>query len=151
MLWPGNPPRDNAGEVIPHDDQPMVPNTSDLIRHVLKIHTTPDHNNGGRLRATSAAFRFSSTGSLSMSVDAWEPMNAAGLPPDHYAAQVQKGAARLPVAVVRQVPFLVGTEPLPGNPHHCGIWQRTPPLGSGKTDSAFRTFSRASDLVVVPP
>lgn len=151
MPWPGNPQRDANGEVTPHDDPQMLPSGHHLIRHVLRIQTIPDHNQGGALRATSAAFSFSSDGSKSLSGDAWEPMQAAGLPPDHYASQQGKGAARFPVAAARGEALLVGVEPVAGNDHHCGVWQPSPPWGTNRTDKALRRLSRSAVLVVNPP
>lgn len=151
MSWPANPNRDGNGEVIPHDDQQMLPPGAHLIRHVHRLHTMPDSNNGGALRATSAAFTFSSDGSQSMSTDAWDPMQAAGLSHDHYAAPEGKGAAKFIVDAARAETFQAATEPVQGNIHHCGIWQPNPPLGTNQTDKACRRLSRSSVLVVVPP
>ena len=151
MSWPAIPHRDGSGNVIPHDDPQMIPAGSHLIRHVLKIHAVPDQNNGGKLRAASAAFAFSTDGSRSMSSDAWEPMAALGLAEDHYARPLGKGAARFPADAARKEAFRVGTEPISGNDHHCGVWQSNPALGTNQTDKALRRLSRASVIVVGPP
>lgn len=147
MPWHGNPLRNPIGDVVPHDDQQRLPNDSNLVRHVPNLpgFEMLDENFGIK-RPTSAAFTFSTTGSKSMSVDAYEQLLANGLPADHFATLAGKRAALVPVGAAREN-FLIGPEPILGNEYHCGVWQPDPPLTGTKTKSACRKLSRASRML----
>jgi hypothetical protein len=58
MAWGPNPPRDAAGNVVPHDDPDAVPDTWTLLRHVHREQWHQDP-----YRPQSIAFTFSSEGS----------------------------------------------------------------------------------------
>jgi hypothetical protein len=61
-----------------------------------------------------------------MSVDLEQAMAADGLPPTHYAFLVGKGVVRVTAGKARELSFRVGPGPIPGNPHHGGIWGPNP-------------------------
>lgn len=148
MPWHGNPARDAAGNVLPHDDSVRLPNRHHVVRHVLSALGFVDFDENHKcLRATSAAFRFSTSGSFSMSADALEQLVADGLQPDHFAKLAGKRGAKLAIDDVRKERFRVGPEPIAGNDYHCGIWQSVPPLNPSQTKKACRELSRAAVLL----
>src|SRR3981081_127549 len=102
MLAAPYPPRDLAGNVLPHDDPVTIPSEWTLLRHVHPEQWTPDERTGS-VRPMSIAFNFSSEGSRSMSVDVEPPMLDAGLAPTHYAFLVGKGVVRISAAKAREL------------------------------------------------
>jgi hypothetical protein len=150
MPWGPNPERDADGNVQPHDDPALVPDGSGLIRHVPADQWAPDERTGG-FRPQSNAFTFSSTGSRSMSVDIEPPMLEAGLASPHYAFLMRKGAVRVRASKARELGMRVGSEPVPGNLHHGGIWAPNPPVSDNQLDKKRRALSRTFELVALPP
>jgi len=112
---PKPPPRDQHGKIIPHDHPDILDD-----HHVIR-HTTPQElcdDDGGK-RLSSGAFSESEEGGMSVDIEEW--MKADGLDPLHYVADPH-GAVRLRVGDLRQQTLQVGWDPLPGNPHHGGVW-----------------------------
>jgi hypothetical protein len=150
MAWKPNPTRDGAGNVVPHDDPANIPGHWSLLRHVHPEQWAPSDPKGS-FRPHSNAFTFSSEGSRSMSVDVEQPMLNDGLPPTHYAFRAGKGVVRVTVAKARELDLLVGPEPIPGNPHHGGIWEPNPSISKNQLDRRVKALSRSSEFVALPP
>jgi hypothetical protein len=150
MPWEPNPARGADGHVLPHDDPVTVPSEWTLLRHVHPEQWAPDQRTGS-YRPQSNAFTFSSEGSCSMSVDVEQPLLAEGLPATHYAFRAGKGVVRVTVAKARELELRVGSEPIPDNPHHGGIWAPNPTITKNQLDKRTRELSRSSVLVALPP
>lgn len=150
MPWAPNPPRDAAGNVLPHDDQQSIPDGWTLLRHIHPEHWTVDQKTG-LPRAQSNAFMFSSSGSGSMSVDLEQPMLEAGLAATHYASLAGKGLVRFAAAVTRSQAFRVGPEPVPGNDYHAGIWPPNEDVGPNELRKRQRALSREAEFVSCGP
>jgi hypothetical protein len=45
----------------------------------------------------------------------------------------------------------VGPEPIPGNPHHGGIWAPNPSVTNSQLNILKRALSRTYELVALPP
>lgn len=150
MVWKLNPARDAAGDVLPHDDPTTMPNNWPLLRHVHREQWTRDERTG-LPRPQSIAFTFSTEGSCSMSVDIEKPMLDDRLLPTHYAFLAGKGVVRVTAEKARELQMRVGPEPIPGNPHHGGIWQPNPAISSNQLDKRRRELSRSAVLVALPP
>lgn len=116
--------------VKPHSDNNIGDDTA-LIRHICNDtnHVVYDHNRNCR-RISSAAFSATSDDpDYGMSVDLECSLVKAGLPLD---AMVPPGfgAVILPAGGVREIPLLVGPDPIPRdnefglreNPHHGQVW-----------------------------
>ena len=147
MSWAPDPPRDAAGNVIPHDDRVIIPDEWTLLRHV---HSTQWHQDG--LRPQSIAFTFSSEGSHSMSVDVEPPMIDDGLAPTHYAFREGKGVVRITAGKARELGMQVGPEPIRCiNPHHGGIWKPNPSISENQLEKRRRALSRSCVVVALPP
>jgi len=86
-----------------------------------------------------------------MSVDLEPPMLDQGLPSTHYAFLVEKGVVRIATGKARELDLRVGTEPIPENPHHGGIWEPNPPISKSQLDKTRRALSRSCELVALPP
>jgi hypothetical protein len=118
---PLNPERGADGEVIPHDDLAILPESM-LVRHINpKYHVVPDENTKGR-RITSAAF--AATGGdphHGMSVDVNQLLSEQQLPPAHMVVSGM-GAVSLVVAELREKGLQVGSDPVPANEFHGQVW-----------------------------
>jgi hypothetical protein len=149
MRWEPDPPRDAVGNVLPHDDSSSIPSEWTLLRHVPRDQWAFDKR--GFYRPQSNAFTFSTEGSRSMSVDIEPPMLDEGLPPTHYAFLARKGVVRITTGRARELDLRVGAEPIPGNPHHGGIWVPNPLVSKSQLDKHRRTLSRSCEIVALPP
>lgn len=150
MPWQPNPARDANGHVLPHDDPELIPDQYTLLRHVHPERWTTDENTG-LPRPHSNEFTFSTTGSKSMSVDIEPPMLEAGLSPTHYAFLAGKGVVRLTAAKARELQLRVGSEPIPGNDHHGGMWPPAAGLGSSGERRMRQALSRNSEFIARAP
>ena len=75
MLQP--PPRDEDGNVVPHDNEGILPEDG-IIRRIPEHHIVTDEKIGGR-RISSMAFKCSSGPNGGMSVDLQQQIEEAGL------------------------------------------------------------------------
>jgi hypothetical protein len=150
MVWEPNPARDAVGNVLPHDDPVTIPSEWTLLRHVHPEQWAPDERTGSP-RPQSNAFAFSTEGSRSMSVDIEPPMLVEGLTPTYYAFRAGKGVVRVTAAKARELHLRVGPEPIPGNPHHGGIWAPNPAIPKSQLDRHRRALSRNCEVVALPP
>lgn len=135
---PAAPPRDPAGNTLPHD-HPEMGNEFHVIRH-----TTPNDlhtESGGLTRLASGAFSESSDAHGGMSVDIEEWMTSEGLDVLHYVVDESHGAVRLNIGALRAEGFQVGWDPLPTNPHHGAVW------GIGNGSKRKRKVARLAQTV----
>jgi hypothetical protein len=124
---PLQPPRDQAGNVIPHDD-PAIADDSYVVRHINpEAHLAPDENTGGS-RISTGAFNRTREPNGGISVDLGQELIAAGLPLNHMV-QPGMGAVKISVGAVRRLTLWVGSDPIIAehqgdaeNPHHGQIW-----------------------------
>jgi hypothetical protein len=86
-----------------------------------------------------------------MSADIEPPMRAEGLSPTHYAFMAGKGVARVTAEKARQQALRVGPEPIPGNPHHGGIWAPNPAIAGSQLRRHIKDLSRRCEVVALPP
>lgn len=120
------PPRDENGVVVSHDD-PDILDDDGLIRYIHPSQVIKDKHRGCK-RLSSGAFSPSSTPPHGMSVDLERPMveaesdNLAKLPDTDY------GAVRLIAGDMRELNHKVGSNPMPNNPYHGEVWD----IGPGK-------------------
>ena len=112
----------DTGNTLPHDHDEIAADDV-LIRRVNEgEHVVYDDNLGSR-RLSSKLFRCSTRGSKSWSVDHERLIQSDGLDPrefvtvDRYIGSVSVSGERL-----RSCNTIVGYEPVPGNPYHCGVW-----------------------------
>jgi len=150
IVWDPDPARDADGNVLPHDDPLTVPSEWTLLRHVHPLQWARDERTGS-YRPHSNAFAFSSEGSRSMSVDLEQPMVAEGISLTHYALRAGKGVVRITAVKARELQLRVGSEPIPDNRHHGGIWEPDPPITKNQLDKRIKALSRSSELVALPP
>jgi hypothetical protein len=151
MVWEPNPPRDTDGNVLPHNDPVTIPDEWTLLRHIHNEQWDARSRQTGSPRPQSNAFAFSTEGSRSMSVDIEPPMRDDGLPPTYYAFKAGKGVVRITARRARELHFLVGSEPIPGNRHHGGIWPPDPTIPKNQLDRQRRELSRSCEFVALPP
>ena len=118
---PLNPPRDDTGAVVPHDD-PAIEGDSSLVRHINPdFHIVPDENIGGRRVSSNAFSATNGDPQYGMSVDIGQLLSELGLgeggmvPPG-------MGAVRLRVNAVRGLALMVGSDPEPDNAAHGQVW-----------------------------
>jgi hypothetical protein len=52
---------------------------------------------------------------------------------------------------VRELDLRVGPEPIPGNPHHGGIWEPNPAIPKNQLSKSRRALSRSCEVVALPP
>jgi hypothetical protein len=150
MAWEPDPPRDEVGNVIPHDDPSTIPSEWPLLRHVHREQWAHDERTGSP-RPQSNAFTFSTVASCSMSVDIEPPMREVGLTPTHYAFKANKGVVRISAQTARELDMRVGPEPIPDNPHHGGIWAPNPIIAKSQLRSRMQQLSRSCEVVALPP
>jgi hypothetical protein len=113
---PTPPPRDQHGNIIPHD-HPEILDEHHVIRHTVPRDLSDD-GNGKRLG--SGAFSESTGGGMSVDIEEW--MKADGLDPLHYVTDPTHGAVRLNVGELRKQGLKVGWDPDNAHRHHGGVW-----------------------------
>lgn len=115
------PPVGPDGQVVPHDDPAILPQSM-LIRHInVAVHVVPDENLQGR-RISSAAFSpTSGDPHYGMSVDLGQLLAEQGLPENHMVRNGM-GAVKLRTGDVRAEGLRVGSDPVPTNAFHGQVW-----------------------------
>jgi hypothetical protein len=118
---PLNPPRGADGDVIPHDDLAILPE-SIVVRHINpKYHVVLDENTNSR-RITSGAFAATSGDpDYGMSVDVNQLLSEQNLLTAHMVPSGM-GAVSLVVADLRGKRLRVGSDPVPSNEFHGQVW-----------------------------
>ena len=108
---------------VPFDD-PDILDEALLIRRVHPLQIVPDENTGGK-RVSSAAFSPSSDPHFGMSIDIKKSIENAGEKPEVFVKDPKHvGAVEFTASVVRNLNFVVGSNPLPPeNPHHGEVWK----------------------------
>ncbi|MCJ2112848.1 hypothetical protein MKK64_16820 [Methylobacterium sp. E-025] len=118
---PLNPERDECGEVVPHDDPELRPETF-LIRNINpEYHLVPDENTGGQRIGSSAFSATNGDPTYGMSADLSQIIDEAGA---SLLVNVPNGfgAVLIPVSRVRGLGLPVGSDPVHNNKYHGQIW-----------------------------
>ena len=119
MLSP--PPRDQNGDVVPHDHQDILPNDL-IVRRISEQQIVIDAKIGGR-RISSKAYKASSGANGGMSVDCRRQIEEAGYDCRTFVTTPKWiGSIMFETQPVRQEGFLIGSDPLPDNPFHGEVW-----------------------------
>lgn len=114
------PPRDEQGNVTPHDHPGIEPEDGVIRRVSPKLHVVWDPKIGGN-RLSSIAFKPSSDSG--MSVDLERQILDAGLDVHHYVTTpTYTGSLRFQVGALRGKSFQVGFDPTTDNPYHGQVW-----------------------------
>jgi hypothetical protein len=115
---PVDPPRDAAGNIVPHDHAEIL-DDHHVIRRITPndLHRKPD---SGVTRVASGAYSESTGGGMSVDIEEW--MIGDGLDLLHYVTDPAHGAVRISVRELRQLGFQVGWDPDGGHPHHGAVW-----------------------------
>jgi hypothetical protein len=120
---PDPPPRDAAGNVIPHD-HPDIHADHVAIRRISENFIVPD-GSGGR-RISSMAFRPSSGVNGGMSVDLESFILESGQDPRAFVTTpLWRGSVCFQVGVLRGEGLQVGYHPMDGNKFHGEVWGAT--------------------------
>jgi hypothetical protein len=116
------PPRDDEGEVLPHDHA-GIEHADGIIRRVSPQHMVDDPKTQGK-RLSSMAFQPSAGDRGGMSVDLQKLIEDAGLDPKQYVVSPPWiGAVRFTAGALRAEGLMVGYDPLPPeNPYHGEVW-----------------------------
>jgi hypothetical protein len=115
------PPRDAAGQVVPHDHHELF--ADDVVyRRISREHIKVDAE--GRPFVSSMAFQESSEPNHGMSIDIDKLIVEAGLDPFTYVVKPDwPGSVQFLVGDLRGLGFQVGYDPLPPDlPHHGEVW-----------------------------
>ena len=120
-LPPDPQPRDDHGNVIPHDHSGIMADDG-VIRRISEQQLVIDQRTGGR-RISSLAFKASTGPNAGMSVDLEQSIVEAGLDPRTYVTTPRWfGSIRFRAEDLRIEMFQVGFDPIPDNPHHGQVW-----------------------------
>ena len=116
------PPRDAAGEVIPHDHD-GIGSTDRIIRRISEQYVVRDEKASSGLRVSSMAFQASTEGNCGMSVDLERSIVEAGLDPARFVTNPPFiGSVWFEAAYLRSETLKVGYDPLDDNVHHGEVW-----------------------------
>jgi hypothetical protein len=120
---PGQPPRDAAGNIIPHD-HPDILNDHTAIRRISERQIVIDAN--GQRRISSIAFKPSSGLNGGMSIDLERFIIESKLDPRAFVTTpFWTGSVCFGVGVLRGEMLQVGYDPLPDNKFHGEVWGAT--------------------------
>jgi len=116
------PPRNDEGEVLPHDHA-GIDHADGIIRRVSPQYMVDDPKTQGK-RLSSMAFQPSAGDRGGMSVDLQRLIEEAGLDPRQFVVSPPWiGAVRFTAGALRAEGLMVGYNPLlPENPYHGEVW-----------------------------
>ena len=113
------PPRNEDGEVTPHDHDGIL-GEDRIIRRVAREWVVEKR---GKKCLSSIAYSPSSGPAGGMSVDVYELIASDGLDPVEYIKDPKHiGAVIIPVSGVRGLGFNVGYHPMDGKKYHSEVW-----------------------------
>lgn len=116
------PPRDERGEVIPHDHH-EINNVDGLIRRISAHFIVADPKHPGGRKISTMAMRPSSDEDGGVSIDLQNEVELAGLNARAYVTTPEwMGSVCFTAGQVRNEGFKVGYDPLRSNPHHGQFW-----------------------------
>lgn len=116
------PPRDAAGEVIPHDHGEIGADDR-IIRRISAQYIVPDPKVVSGRRIASFAFQNSTDGNQGMSVDLEQSILGSGLDPVKFVTTpIFMGSLCFKAGYLRSEMLKVGYDPLPENIHHGEVW-----------------------------
>lgn len=121
------PPRDENGNVVPHDHEGILPEHG-IIRRIPEHHVVMDEKIGGR-RISSMAFKPSSGPNGGLSVDLQQQIEEEGHDAKAYVTTPHwVGSIRFIAGELRGEDFKVGFDPIElktgnqPNPYHGEVW-----------------------------
>ncbi len=115
-----SPPRDESGEVLPHNHDEIL-ESHILLRRVPSNWVVDDPRSGKRI--STMAFQPSSGKNGGLSVDIEFLILSSGVEPRSLLnSSGHLGVLSFQVGDVRQLGFSVGYDPLPDNPFHGEVW-----------------------------
>jgi len=118
------PPRDENGQVVPHD-HPDISNDDEVVRRISQEHHLVKDKDG-KLRISSMAYKASSGRNGGISIDLKQLIEQDGLDPREYVTTPRwMGSVLFKVADLRTLEFKVGYDPLESpepNPYHGEVW-----------------------------
>lgn len=114
------PQRDASGAVIPHNHA-EISDADDIIRRISSQQIVTV---GGVRRISSVAFQPSTDGAnAGMSVDVRASIEAAGVDAAQFVTTPKWTASVVfKAGAARALGLMVGSDPLPENPHHGEVW-----------------------------
>ena len=143
-------PRDEGGEVVPHD-HPTLENGARIIRRISNDHVVPDHTSGGHKISSALYKQKESRDHLSM--DSEPCITELGREPAEYVTEPRwVGAFIISVDDFRSVDeaptparrWKIGMVPVDGNDCHAGVWGKI-------TTGQSKSLQRLSDWLVEIP
>jgi hypothetical protein len=123
-----DPPRDEDGHVVPHDDKVEIPDDALLVRYVTKTQLPLEDD--GRRRLSTAVFSETSKAHdpyQGMSVDILDRLERDGIDPRERMKRNDNlvGAVLLRAGDLRALGLQVGPDPMRSNdpdPYHAQVW-----------------------------
>ena len=115
------PPRNQKGEVIPHDHDGILPSDG-IIRRISEQQLIFDPKINGK-RVSSLALKPSSGSNGGLSVDLQQLIEEANLEAKAFVTTPRwTGSIRFEAGQFRSEGFIIGYDPLPENPYHGEVW-----------------------------
>lgn len=115
------PPRDDNGDVIPHDDA-GIEAADGVIRRVSRHLVVDDPKTGGK-RLSTMAFQASTGQNGGLSIDLQRLIEEAGLDAKKFVLSPPWiGAVRFTAGALRSEGLKIGCDPTPNNPSHGQAW-----------------------------
>lgn len=116
------PPRDQDGDVTPHD-HPDIFSNDGIIRRISQHFIVVDEKAIGGRRISTMAFKPSTDKYSGLSIDIEKEILAAKIDPKIYVTTPYwTGSVRLKVQVFRDAECKVGFSPVENNPYHGEVW-----------------------------
>lgn len=107
--------------MLPHDHDGIARDDG-VIRRISPLHIVFDPKIGGN-KVSTMAFEPSSELNGGLSIDLQRQIEDAGLVALAYVSEPPwLGSVRFTAGILRDEEFLVGFDPVPGNPHHGEVW-----------------------------
>lgn len=119
-----DPPRDEDGYVVPHDDKVEIPDDALLVRYIHKLQLTVQKDE--RVRPSKGGFSESSKQCdkyEGMSVDMLDRLMLDKVDPCMRMPPGHEGAVLIRAGDLRALGLKVGPDPMRSNdPYHAGVW-----------------------------
>jgi hypothetical protein len=116
---PSEPPRDQNGNIVPHD-HPEISDDDYVLRHIVPPHDLHPEPETQVVRVASGAYSESSDGGMSVDLTRW--MIDDGMNELDYLRDDMEGATKIRVGDLRALGLKVGFDPDGGHPHHGAVW-----------------------------
>jgi hypothetical protein len=142
------PPRDKAGNVLPHDHDGITASDG-VIRRIQENWLVDDPKVISGKRITSMAFKPSSGPNGGMSVDLEQLVQEAGKDTKAFVTTPRWiGSIRYTAGALRAEGFQVGFHPIPENPFHGEVWGEFSKLQQGRLRNIAEWFVRIEGVSI---